>query len=355
MKRNFAILLLLGLAFPLRPVQASQANPLDINIRNLNLHRLGATENLESDFAALVERIETPAWAGYAVPMVEGKRTICCNCGDCGWGGECRLEGSNENYNSSDEEWFASETLAVLYRIDEKGVGKIRSFSGNCELDAGGKDVYWWSDVDPEQSLDLLKAQVNRRRSNRLAERGIMAIAHHRQSAADSLLEGFADDEQPEAVAEKAIFWMGAARGESGFESLMRIEKSVRDDDLREQIVFALYLSKAEGATSELIRMARQDGDKEVRERALFWLGQKAGLEASRAIQEAIDEDPERDVKKKAVFALSQLPPDEGIPMLIDVAKTHRDPAIRKQAMFWLGQSGDPRALDLFEEILLKK
>jgi HEAT repeat protein len=101
--------------------------------------------------------------------------------------------------------------------------------------------------------------------------------------------------------------------------------------------------------------MARNDQNDDVRGKALFWLGQKAGLEASRAIKEAVDEDPERAIKKKAVFALSQLPPDEGVPLLIDVAKTHRDPAIRKQAMFWLGQSGDPRALDLFEEILLKK
>jgi hypothetical protein len=28
------------------------------------------------------------------------------------------------------------------------------------------------------------------------------------------------------------------------------------------------------------------------------------------------------------------------------------DPELRRTALFWLGQSNDPRAIDLFEEIL---
>ena len=40
------------------------------------------------------------------------------------------------------------------------------------------------------------------------------------------------------------------------------------------------------------------------------------------------------------------------MPRLITLARSHRDPRVREKAMFWLGQSGDPRALALFEEIL---
>jgi HEAT repeat protein len=58
--------------------------------------------------------------------------------------------------------------------------------------------------------------------------------------------------------------------------------------------------------------------------------------------------------RSQAVFALSQRPQAEGIPALIQVARTHRDVQIRKQALFWLGQSKDPRALALFEEILTR-
>jgi HEAT repeat protein len=59
-------------------------------------------------------------------------------------------------------------------------------------------------------------------------------------------------------------------------------------------------------------------------------------------------------VKKQAVFALQQLPPEQGVPLLIQVARSNRNPAVRKQAMFWLGQSQDPRAVQFFEEVLLR-
>ena len=37
---------------------------------------------------------------------------------------------------------------------------------------------------------------------------------------------------------------------------------------------------------------------------------------------------------------------------MIRIARTNRDPNLRRTALFWLGQSKDPRALDLFEELL---
>jgi HEAT repeat protein len=57
-------------------------------------------------------------------------------------------------------------------------------------------------------------------------------------------------------------------------------------------------------------------------------------------------------VRKQAVFALSQRPTDEGVPALIRVVRTSPSGELRKSALFWLGQSDDPRALTLFEELL---
>src|SRR5207247_2832274 len=62
------------------------------------------------------------------------------------------------------------------------------------------------------------------------------------------------------------------------------------------------------------------------------------------------DGDLDGDVKEQAVFALSQQPHDAGVPALIRIARTHPEPGVRRKALFWLGQSGDPRALALFEE-----
>ena len=104
-----------------------------------------------------------------------------------------------------------------------------------------------------------------------------------------------------------------------------------------------------------MIGFARAHAIPHLRGQALFWLAQRAGQQAVATIANAIDADPETEVKKRAVFALSQLPKDEGVPRLIDVARNNRNPEVRKRAFFWLGQSKDPRAVQFFEEILLRK
>ncbi len=52
---------------------------------------------------------------------------------------------------------------------------------------------------------------------------------------------------------------------------------------------------------------------------------------------------------------MSQIPGDRGLQVLIDVASGsgHR-PQLRREAFFWLGQSDDPRALELIERVLGK-
>jgi hypothetical protein len=103
-----------------------------------------------------------------------------------------------------------------------------------------------------------------------------------------------------------------------------------------------------------LVRLARATGLPEDRRRtAIFWLGQAAGAAATGALDSVVaHDDTSRELRKQAVFALSQRPAEEGVPALIRIARTNQDPELRKTAFFWLSQSEDPRALDLFEEIL---
>jgi hypothetical protein len=105
-----------------------------------------------------------------------------------------------------------------------------------------------------------------------------------------------------------------------------------------------------------LLKLARDERvPRRTRVQAVFWLGQAAGDAASRGLTDLVDDrDVDRDVKEHAVFALSQQSHDAGVPALIRIARTHADPAVRRKAIFWLGQSGDPRALALFEELLTK-
>jgi len=90
---------------------------------------------------------------------------------------------------------------------------------------------------------------------------------------------------------------------------------------------------------------------------AMFWLSRYAAAATAGRPNSPVDDDDDDessndDLKSQAVFVMSQLPHGEGIEQLLAVARTNKDAHVRGKALFWLGQSGDARALQLFESIL---
>ena len=180
--------------------------------------------------------------------------------------------------------------MLVMLRVADRQIERIRTFSEECELDAGGRQVHWLQDVRPSESIAFLESLVgtDAERRNRITNAAIGALSMHADPSAQATIE----------------------------------------------------------------RLARSHATPAVRGEAIFWLAQMAGLKVSAAITSAIENDPDTEVKKRAVFALSQLPKDQGVPLLIDIARKNPNPVVKKQAIFWLGQSKDPRAVDFFAEIL---
>lgn len=94
------------------------------------------------------------------------------------------------------------------------------------------------------------------------------------------------------------------------------------------------------------------------RQDAAFWLSRFAASALAGKGHEWLDDDDNDDesdkesLKKHAVFVLSQLPRREGVPALLEIVRSNADRKVRGQALFWLGQSGDARALALFESLL---
>ncbi|MDQ4079291.1 MAG: HEAT repeat domain-containing protein, partial [Gemmatimonadota bacterium] len=123
--------------------------------------------------------------------------------------------------------------------------------------------------------------------------------------------------------------------------------------------IFPAVLADSAAVWPALFAIARDTDtrSKATRQDALFWLSRFAsGAAAGRPNNPfAEDQEPESaddDLKSHAVFVLSQLPRDEGIPQLLEVARSHPSWSVRSKALFWLGQSGDPRAIELFESVL---
>ena len=368
MERHAGILLLVAGAIlaPAPPVAAQPAR-----FTNARLETRPASGGLEKTLRALAAGRDAPAWVAWSVPGVGQSRHMCCylsvddlDASPCS--GRCFLEQEGRYaslVSDGDKEdcrdRSGSVEVLVLVRLEAREAGRLRTFSTDCTLDAGGLPVFWLTGVRPSESVALLEGFVGdpafeRKKHRENGEPALGAIALHDDPRADTALEKFVSAGNPERLRRQAAFWLGNARGRRGYEALRALAGREESEDLRRHLTFAISQSAVPEAVDTLIAMARKDASSSVRGQALFWLAQKAGKKAAPAIEDAIRDDPETDVKRKAVFALTQMPKDEGVPLLIEVARTNRNPAVRKQAIFWLGQSRDPRALDFIEKILTK-
>jgi hypothetical protein len=264
------------------------AQPPRPNLTNAKFESRAFSGNLASQVQA------SPAtWFGYAIKTTRGDHQSCCWSGSnmCG----CRLEGGsgtaiNGQVSNASISLEGTDTLAVLFRVENNQVEKVHVYSLSCPLDAGGLPFVWLTDVPSAASVSYLETLIASSTSDRRLDGALFAISQH---------------DAPQAL-------------------------------------------------DALIRLAKSDPSTHTRGQALFWLAQKAGQRASAAIQNAIENDPDTGVKKRAVFALSQLPKDEAVPKLIEIARNQRNREVQKQAFFWLGQTHDPRAVAFFEQVLTK-
>jgi HEAT repeat protein len=121
--------------------------------------------------------------------------------------------------------------------------------------------------------------------------------------------------------------------------------------------IFPAVLADSATVWPALFPIARDSRARAARQDAMFWLSRFASGAVAGRPNDPFAEDHDElseddDLKSHAVFVVSQLPRHESIPQLLEIARSNRSWRVRSKALFWLGQSGDPRAIDLFEDVL---
>jgi hypothetical protein len=100
-----------------------------------------------------------------------------------------------------------------------------------------------------------------------------------------------------------------------------------------------------------LLHTARDENrPRDVRRAATMWLA--TGVTDHLGIANSSDDTDDDEMRTQAVFVLSQRPKSESVPELIDLARSAKRASVRRSAIFWLGQTGDPRAIDVYAELL---
>ena len=137
---------------------------------------------------------------------------------------------------------------------------------------------------------------------------------------------------------------------------LISLYDAERAPEVRRTVMQSLSEIKSPRIEDKLFAVASGDESLDLRRQAIRLLGERAGKSSldflSNTAQSA---DGNTEVQIQAVRAISERKAEEAVPLLIKIAKTHPNQLVRKQAIRALGDSGDPRAVDFFREVLARE
>lgn len=237
----------------------------------------------------------------------------------------------------------------IARRVATAGTGKVRftyparpELCGyNSSISRGGDNhMTWSSDASPDVEYD------------HDCSKGPVRMVLHVDGGRVSKIRTYVGGEWRPAT--NGVTDLGAVSAKDATQYLLSLANTEVGSVGRDAI---MPLTFADGVVvwPRLFTLVRDDSRPlSTRKQAMFWLGQAAGEQLTGNRVSYGKDDDATEVKKSAVFALSQRR-NEGISSLIEVARSNHNAEVRKSALFWLGQTMDPRAIGLFEEILRSK
>jgi HEAT repeat protein len=212
--------------------------------------------------------------------------------------------------------------------------------------------VFWLSQVGTDRAVNALDSILRFSKDPDIQDKAVFALSQHGSAKAQQALRVYAErSEVPESAREKAIFWLGQNQSAENGAFLRSLYGRLKSEGLKKKVVFSL--SQMGGAENGkwLLGLARDSAQGlEMRKQALFWAGQAGvpiaeltGLYATVADQA---------MREQLVFVYSQRSEPAALEKLMEIARRDPNPELRKRALFWLGQSEDPRAVQVLQEII---
>jgi hypothetical protein len=236
-----------------------------------------ATTNIARDLPALAATLTEPMWIGYAQPLIDGDHQMCDY-----WNNGNRYTQSTDPIRLEPADFFF-----VMFRIEEKQIARIRTYSANCPLDAGGKAVHWFNSVSVNDSINYMKTFMSPTAARKLNDSAVDVISLTKGDQALNELLTLARDGST-TIRGNALFWLAQRAGAKAVGTITAAIENDPDTEVKKKAVFALsQLPKDEGVPL-LIQQARNNKNPAVRKQAMFWLGQSKDPRALRFFEEIL-------------------------------------------------------------------
>jgi HEAT repeat protein len=236
----------------------------------------------------------------------------------------------------------AINTLQELYRsVKEVEVRRgLISAAGNS--------------VDEQAAFTFLLSVAKQDADAESRRVAVRQLGHFKRADAVEELMKFARTDTNVDVRKTAIRALGE-RGEAAVDNLLKLYESETAPEVKRSVLQSLSEIKSTRVEDKLFEIARGSDAVEVRRQAIRLLGERVGKRSFDFLSAtAQSTDGNAEVQVQAVRAIGERKAEESVPLLIKIAKTHPNQMVRKQAIRSLGESGDPRAVQFFREVLTK-
>lgn len=321
-------------------------------LSNAEVSQISATNDLLSTVKSTAQSDQQ--WFKYQVKMAPTNGMPCCYQRNDDKTASCNIDKRSNGWSHSNQDVSHSKTLDIYFKWQNAAAQDLFYVGSECPVDGNGHKIIDIQNVDQQKSIEFLSGFVDADQDHSW-ERFIAAIALHQGNVAQNKLESFATN-RVEDIRHQAIFWLGEARHEAGYQPLVDIVDNYSADiDDRTKAIFALSINRHDKSAAKLVELGKYSKTARIQSKALFWLAQSDSPQALDVLNYVLGSTARLSVKEKAVFAMSQLPNEQSTPALVNVLKSKHNKTLKKKALFWLGQSNDPLALEFIEGVLTTK
>jgi hypothetical protein len=162
-----------------------------------------ATTNIARDLPALAATLTEPMWIGYAQPMIDGNHNMCDY-----WNDGRMMTQSTDPIRLEPADFFF-----VMFRVENKQIARLRTFSANCPLDAGGKAVHWFTNVSVNDSVNYMKTFMAPSQTRKFNDSAVTVLALTEGDQPLNELLSIARDGSSASVKGNALFWLAQRAG----------------------------------------------------------------------------------------------------------------------------------------------
>ena len=270
-------------------------------------------------------------------------------------GGVALLQGLYESVKEAElRRSIVSAASHSVYEKEQAFTFLLRVAKTDADWEARRTAVRRLGQFEREDAIDeLMKIYANDAQLD-VKRNALRALAETKSPRAQARLLEVARTDTNAELRKQAIRVLGE-RGEAAVDDLLKLFDAEQVPDVKRSVLQSLSQVKSPRVEDKLFEVAKSNEATDVRRQAIRLLGERVSKRSFEFLsQTAQSTDANVEVQMQAVRAISERRSDESVPVLIRIAKTHPNQQVRKQAIRSLGESGDPRAVDFFREVLTK-